>query len=70
MVLFIIGNFSLGVYRNWGNLAGIGLVFYRIIIITTIFGIVINTIYMPRTWCAFCPMGSIAAYIAHCKKKL
>ena len=69
MVLFILGNFALGVYMNWGNPAGIGFVFYRIIIITTIFGLIINTVYMPRTWCAFCPMGSIAAFITYCKKK-
>ena len=68
MVLFIIGNFSYGIYKNWGNLAGIGFVFYRIIIITTIVGIIFNTIYMPRTWCAFCPMGSIATYITYIKK--
>ncbi len=68
MVLFIIGNFSYGIYNNLGNPAGIGMVFYRIIIITTIFGIVINTIYMPRTWCAFCPMGSISAYISFLKR--
>ena len=65
MVLFIIGNFSYGIYMNWGNAAGIGFVFYRIIVITTIVGIIFNMIYMPRTWCAFCPMGSIATYITY-----
>ena len=68
MVIFIISNFGIGVYQNWGDVAGIGFVFYRIIIITTIFGIIINTIYMPRTWCAFCPMGSIATFITKCKR--
>lgn len=64
MILFIIGNFSYGVYKNWGIPAGIGMVFYRIIVITTIVGIVLAAFFMPRTWCSFCPMGSIAALIA------
>ncbi len=69
IVCFIMGNFGLGVYMNWGDFAGIGMVFYRIILITTIVGIVINTVYMPRTWCAFCPMGSISDFITYTKAK-
>lgn len=64
MVLFILGNFSFGIYKNWGNPAGIGMVFYRIIVITTIVGIIVAVFFMPRTWCTFCPMGSIATFIA------
>ena len=68
MVLFIIGNFSFGIYSNWGSLPGIGMVFYRIIVITTLIGVVLSALYLPRTWCAFCPMGSIAAFISWTKR--
>lgn len=64
MVLFILGNFSIGIYKNWGNPAGIGMVFYRIIIVTTIVGFILGIGFMPRTWCAFCPMGSLSAFVA------
>ena len=69
MVLFIIGNFSFGIYSNWGSLPGIGMVFYRIIVITTIAGIILSTLYLPRTWCTFCPMGSISTFITWIKRK-
>ncbi len=68
MVLFIIGNFSYGIYSNWGDLPGIGMVFYRIIVITTLTGVILSGIYQPRTWCGFCPMGSIATFISWVKK--
>ena len=68
MVLFIIGNFSLGIYKNWGNAAGIGMVFYRIIVITTIVGIITGVIFKPRTWCTFCPMGTLATLISKVRK--
>ncbi|MCR4590364.1 MAG: 4Fe-4S binding protein [Lachnospiraceae bacterium] len=69
MVLFIIGNFSFGIYSNWGNLPGIGMVFYRIIVITTLVGVVLSALYLPRTWCTFCPMGSISSFITWIKGK-
>lgn len=69
MVLFIIGNFSYGIYNSGGDIAAIGMVFYRIIVITTIVGIIFNAAFMPRTWCSFCPMGSIATFITFLKKK-
>ena len=68
MVFFIIGNFSFGIYSNWGNLPGIGMVFYRIIVITTLIGVVLSALYLPRTWCTFCPMGSISAFITWIRK--
>lgn len=60
MVLFIMFNFGRGVYSNWGNLYGIGSVFYRIIVITTIVAIILGFIYNERTWCNFCPMGTLS----------
>ncbi|BBF43502.1 iron-sulfur-binding protein [Lachnospiraceae bacterium KM106-2] len=64
MILLVFFNFGVGMYQNWGNLSGIGLVFYRIIVITSLVGIVLAFFYRPRTWCQFCPMGTIASYIA------
>lgn len=60
--------FGLGIKENWGNPAGIGMVFYRIIVITTLIGVVLSLFYSNRTWCHFCPMGSIAAFISYFRK--
>lgn len=65
---FMMTMFALGIRKNWGNIAGIGFVFYRMIVVTTLVGIVFSFIWTERTWCSFCPMGSVAALIAHFRK--
>lgn len=64
VIVFMFTMFGIGINKNWGNLYGIGMVFYRIIVVTTIVGIVLSFFYNHRTWCSFCPMGSIAAFIS------
>jgi len=68
MVAFIMTMFGYGVYKNWGNLYGIGMVLYRIIAITTIVGVFLGMIFNQRTWCSFCPMGTIASFISKKRK--
>jgi ferredoxin-type protein NapH len=68
MVIFMISMFSLGIYKNWGDFYGIGMVFYRIIVVTTVIGIVLSLFYNHRTWCHFCPMGTIASVISRFRK--
>lgn len=68
MILLIMTMFTLGLKSNWGNPYGIGMVFYRIIVITTIVGILLSLVYNHRTWCNFCPMGTIAAMISKLRK--
>ncbi len=62
---FMMTMFALGIRRNWGDLAGIGFVFYRMIVVTTLIGIVFSFLWNERAWCSFCPMGSAAALISH-----
>ena len=68
VVVFMFTMFGMGIKNNWGSLAGIGMVFYRIIVVTTLVGIALSFLYNNRTWCHFCPMGSIAAFISYFKK--
>lgn len=68
MVVFMMTIFALGVHKNWGELNGIGLVFYRMIVVTTIVGIILSLFYNQRTWCYFCPMGTIASAISKFRK--
>lgn len=68
VVIFMFTMFSIGVKNNWGNPAAIGMVFYRIIVITTIIGVLLSLFYNNRVWCNFCPMGSIAAFISYLKR--
>ncbi|MDV3429102.1 MAG: 4Fe-4S binding protein [Bacillota bacterium] len=68
LIIFMLSMFAFGIKKNWGNLYGIGTVFYRIIVVTTILGIFLSLLYNHRTWCHFCPMGSIAAFISKFRK--
>jgi len=68
VVLFMLTMFGFGIKQNLGNLDGIGMVFYRIIVITTLIGVGLSFFYNNRTWCHICPMGSIAAFISYLKK--
>ncbi|WMJ79815.1 4Fe-4S binding protein [Clostridium sp. MB40-C1] len=67
-IIFMFYVFGAGIYKNWGDINGIGMVFYRMIVVTTFVGIVLGLVFNHRTWCNFCPMGSIAAIISYFKK--
>lgn len=70
MVLFIFTMFGIQLSQaRWseGGLAlwsDIGRVFWTIILVTTVVGVVLAFIYAPRTWCSFCPMGTISRWVA------
>lgn len=63
MVLFIFTMFGiqLSFAKSWSD---VGRVFWTIILTTTIVGIILSFIYAPRTWCSFCPMGTISRWVA------
>ena len=41
--------------------------FYSLMLTSTIVGLLVMALYKPRTWCVFCPMGTITQLI--CKAK-
>ena len=41
--------------------------FYSLMLTSTIIGFVVNVLFKPRTWCSFCPMGTMTQMI--CKLK-
>lgn len=68
IVIFMMSMFFLGIKQNWGNLYGIGLVFYRMIVVTTLIGVFLSLFFNHRTWCHFCPMGTLASIVSKFKK--
>ncbi|KGN01765.1 4Fe-4S binding protein [Clostridium botulinum] len=68
VIVFMFYMFGIGIYMNWGNIAGIAMIFYKMIVVTTLVGLILSIFYNHRSWCNFCPMGSIAAFISHFKK--
>lgn len=69
MLLLIFTMFGVQMYFAWGDWGAMGRVFWNIILITTIVGTVFSVIYAPRTWCSFCPMGTLSAMVAPRKHK-
>jgi len=76
MVFFIFTMFGIQLSQaRWseGRMAmwsDIGRVFWTIIVMTTVVGVILSFIYAPRTWCSFCPMGSISSWVAPKKAPL
>lgn len=64
MLAFIMTMFSVQTYFAWGDLAAMGRVFINLILVTTIVGIILGVVYHQRTWCAFCPMGTLASWLS------
>ena len=64
MVLFIFAMFGVQMHSAWGDWGAMGMVFWRIILLTTAVGVVLALVYAPRTWCSFCPMGTLSAWVA------
>lgn len=60
VLVFLMGNMVVGVINARGDLAAIGLVFVRLVSLTTAVAIVLGYVYSQRTWCGFCPMGFLA----------
>lgn len=64
MVLFILTVFTVQMYFAWGRAAAVGLVFIRLIVLTTLAGMILAVFYHERTWCNFCPMGTMASWLS------
>ena len=43
--------------------------FYSIMLTSTILGMAVMLLYKPRSWCAFCPMGTMTQCICKMKNK-
>ena len=41
--------------------------FYSLMLTSTIIGLIVMVLYKPRTWCAFCPMGTMTQGICQLK---
>ena len=51
---------ALQISQNPGDPMHWGLVFWLVCLVTTIVGVALGLYYRPRTWCSFCPVGTMA----------
>lgn len=44
--------------------------FYSLMLTSTLIGLFVMALYKPRTWCSFCPMGTMTQGICRLKEKI
>ena len=44
--------------------------FYSLMLTSLLLGLIVMVFYKPRTWCAFCPMGTMTQGICKLKNKV
>ena len=67
---FIMGMMGFQLSQVWGDVPQMGFVFVKLLLITSLLGIVLALLINPRTWCTFCSMGSMASWIGRRKRPL
>ncbi len=66
----LMGFMIFQISQNPKSLSHWGIVFVHMCIITTAIGIVLAFIFHPRTWCSFCPMGTVQSSVGGKKTPL
>ena len=59
--------YTAGTVADWVAQFSFG--FYSLMLTSLLLGLIVMVLYKPRTWCAFCPMGTITQGICKLKKK-
>lgn len=59
--------YTAGTVPDWVAQFAFG--FYSIMLTSTIIGLAVNVLFKPRTWCSFCPMGTMTQLICRIKAR-
>ena len=69
MVAFIFVMFSVQMHAAWGNISAMGMVFLVLIGVTTLVAVLLGIFFNSRTWCNFCPMGTMAMLVTRFRRR-
>ena len=59
--------YTAGTVTDWVAQFSFG--FYSLMLTSLLLGLIVMVLYKPRTWCAFCPMGTMTQGICKLKNK-
>ena len=59
--------YSGGIVPDW--IAQFSFGFYSLMLTSTLIGLIVMALYKPRTWCTFCPMGTMTQGICKIKNR-
>ena len=60
--------YTAGTVSEW--IAQFSFGFYSLMLTSTIIGLVVNVLFKPRTWCIFCPMGTMTQMICKARTQM
>ena len=60
-------NYTAGTVPHW--IAQFAFGFYSLMLTSTLIGLIVMVLFKPRTWCSFCPMGTMTQMICKIKNK-
>ena len=63
VLILLFGLFLLQAARSPFTTAHFGLMFWMMCTVTTVLGIILGIFFSHRTWCAFCPIGTLVSSI-------
>ncbi len=63
MLSFLMLMMTIQIIKRWPDPYKIGMFFVILLTVTTIVGIILALIFHQRTWCYFCPIGSMANWV-------
>nr|WP_282706905.1 4Fe-4S binding protein [Natroniella acetigena] len=66
----LVGNLLIAIYLVAGDWGQVGLVFYRLLLVTTLIGILLGMFFKERIWCTFCPLGLLSNLLIKVKSKV
>lgn len=70
MMGILMGMLTWRASMAWGNWPKVGQVFVMIMTVTTVVGVIVALAGKARAWCAFCPGGTMAKWLARRKDPL
>jgi polyferredoxin len=68
--LILILVMAVNLIKRWPDLSSIGAFFVILLTITTILGVILALIFHQRSWCSFCPIGTLVNIIGKNKYPL
>lgn len=67
---FLVLLMTIQLIRRWPNPYKIGMFFALLLTVTTILGLILAFVFHQRTWCCFCPIGSLGNWVGKSKYPL
>jgi ferredoxin-type protein NapH len=69
-LVILMGVMAVNLMLRWPSINSIGLFFVTMLTVTTLLGVVLAVLYHPRSWCSFCPIGTVIHWMSAVKYPL